>query len=112
MMLARVFAVTGAFYALGFALMVLQRRTSGTTRTTWSKYASYGLFLTTALLLANVGGAPFVAAVLLALAVALNEFFRAAQLGAAARIVLTAGGLAIGISALAGGASALYPVAV
>ncbi len=112
-MLARVFTVVGAFYGLGFALMLLQRRgASGNTRTTWTKYASYGLFLTAALLLAHLGGTWFAGAVLLASAIALHEFFRAAKLRTATRVALTGGGLAIGISALADGAAVLYPVAV
>ncbi len=112
-MLARVFTVVGAFYALGFALMVLQRRRASlTTRTTWSKYASYGLFITTALLFAYLGGAAFAGAVLLAVAFALHEFFRAAKLGIPTRVALTGAGLAIGISALAEGAPLVYPVAV
>lgn len=113
-MLARVGAVVVAFYAVGLGLMVLQRRAGagGSGRTTWGKYLSYGLFLATALLLAHFGSAPFAVAVLLALVAALHEFFRAANLGTASRLALTAGGLAIGVAALAGGARAVYPVCV
>lgn len=108
-MLARVFIVAGVFYGLGLALMLLQRRGQpGTTRTAWTKYLSYGLFLAAALLLAHLGGAAFAGAVLLALATALHEFLRAAKLGAPARTAPTAAGLAIGIAALAGGAPAVY----
>lgn len=112
-MLARVLIVAGGFYGLGFALMLIQRRSGpGTTRTKWTKYLSYGLFLAVGLLLGRLGGAAFACAVLLALGAALDEFFRAAALGAGSRATLTAAGLGVGAAALAGGASALYAAAI
>jgi len=112
-MLARVLTLVAGFYGLGLGLMLVQRRSGGgTTRTRWSKYGSYGLFLFAGLVLGYVGGAVLAGAVLLALAIALHELFRAAALGGRSRVVLIAGGLGIALAAMAGGAPALYVAAV
>lgn len=112
-MLARVLLVVGGFYGLGLALMLMQRRSgSGTTRTKWTKFLSYGLFLAVGLLLGYAGGAAFACAVLLASGMALDELLRAAALGGRARAGLVTAGLGVGIAALAGGASALYAAAI
>jgi phosphatidate cytidylyltransferase len=112
-MLARVLLVAGGFYGLGLALMLVQRRSrTGTTRTKWTKYRSYGLFLAVVLLLGYLGGVPFACAVLLAMGTALAELFRAATLRAGSRTTLAAAGVGVGVAAVAGGAPALYAAAI
>lgn len=112
-MLARVLIVAGAFYGAGFVLMVVQRiHRADTTRTPWTKFLSYGVFLAVALLVAYWDGAAFAGVVLLALATALHEFLRAAGLGVASRSALTAAGVTIGLAALGGGVSGLGAAAL
>ena len=82
-MLARVLLVAVSFYGLGFCVMLIQRRNrTGTTKTKWTKYLSYGLFLAVGLLVGRLGGVVFACTVLVALGTALTELFRAATLGA------------------------------
>lgn len=112
-MLARVLTLVAGFYGLGLGLMLVQRGSgSGASRTRWSKYGSYGLFLLAGLLLGYVGGAVLAGAVLLALAIALHELFRAAALDRRSRAVLIVAGLGIALAAVVGGAPALYVAAV
>lgn len=112
-MLSRVLIVTATFYGLGLALMLAQRRSRpGATRTQWTKFLSYGLFLAAGLALAYVGGVLFACVVLGVLAAASHEFFRAAALAPGARTAFTAAGLGIGLAALAGGVPALYAATI
>jgi len=112
-MLLRVLAIVATCFAVGALLMLAQRRGARrSTRTAWLKYATYLLFVTAVLVIAEAGRTPFAAAVFLLLAAALLEFYGAAGLSPGARIALVLTGTLVAAAAMIGGTAALYPAAV
>jgi len=112
-MLGRVVLIVAAWFAAGALLMAEQRRRGPRAgRTGWLKYAVYLALAFGLLALARAGRAPFVGVVVLVLAAALAEFFRAAPVPRAAAAPLVGAGLLVAAAALAGGAPALYGAAV
>ena len=112
-MLPRVLLVVAAWFAVGGALMLEQRRAGPrSARTGWPKYAVYFALVVALLVLADAGRIPFIAAAAGILAAALAEFFRAAPLTRAAALPLVLAGLLVAGAGLAGGPEVLYGAAV
>ncbi len=112
-MLPRVLLVVAAWMLAGVLLVADQRRKAGSpSRTRWRKVVVYLGVVAGLLCLADVGAAPYAAAMAAILGGALAEFFRAAPVPRAAVVPLVAAGVGIGAAGLAGGVHALYGAAV
>jgi phosphatidate cytidylyltransferase len=112
-MLARVLLVIPAWCAAGALLMLEQERARpAPARTGWRKYVVYLAVVVALLALADAGPLPYAALMLLILAAALAEYFRAAPVPRPAVLPLVATGLLVAAAGLAGGVHALYGAAV
>jgi len=112
-MLGPVLLVVAAFYTVGGALLIAQRggkRVGG--HTTWTKYATYGLYLAAPLALAELGTLAYTAGVLAVLILALREFGKAVGLSVLGSLFLVTCGLVLAGGAVWGGSTTLYPLAV
>ena len=112
-MLARVLLVIPAWFAAGAFLVLEQGRARPSpARTGWRKYVAYLAVVVGLLALADAGRLPYAILVLVILAAALAEYFRAAPVPRPAVLPLVATGLLVAVAGFAGGVHALYGAAV